>query len=491
MVDVDYRARMYAGIAALICIVLIGMSGCEEPEPPEPPLTMEVSTSSINFPASGGMESFLITSNTNWTVSGSSTSSSDYSWLQPWLQVSATSGKNNESIGVTVTRNSLEPRAATIYVRGADTLRTINVTQTELVPSLIVSVESLRFSSSKESKTFTISSNISWTVSSTARWLTFSQTSGSDNETITVTATNAETNVEQKASIVVSARSYNITHTIDVFQEAGDWYLNISTDSLNFSSSAESKSFTISSNTNWIFECGYYSEWFSMKDRTCNHTFSNDETIIVSVTENTSSLERTGRISVKSNATGTQIIDVFQAGATPTLSALPSSIEFSAVLNEFLNRRNFTVYSNTSWTVSSDATWFTISPTSGSNRGSVEVLATENNTSLSERAATIIVNAGDLSATVEVTQAKAIGSISFYTSINFGTTIYVTLNGYGTKGVSQYYILGGPTDCKNVIGATFSDLPHGTYSYTYTWGNNRKSGTVTLENICSLVYLSQ
>lgn len=68
----------------------------------------------------------------------------------------------------------------------------------------------------------------------------------------------------------------------------------------------------------------------------------------------------------------------------------------------------FTVTSNLSWTVTDNAAWLTVSPTSGSNNGTLTA-SYQANTSTSPRTATITVTAGTLSQTVTVVQAGTTG----------------------------------------------------------------------------------
>jgi hypothetical protein len=84
-------------------------------------------------------------------------------------------------------------------------------------PSLAVSANSLDFSSSGGQKTFTVSSNVSWTASSNAiSWLTVSPASGSNNGTIIITAQTNTTVYERIGIITVSGGG--IKQTITVLQ---------------------------------------------------------------------------------------------------------------------------------------------------------------------------------------------------------------------------------------------------------------------------------
>jgi hypothetical protein len=74
----------------------------------------------MTFAASGGSNSFNITSNLSWKVKSS----------ESWCTVSPSSGYNNASITVTVSENPYTTsRSATITVSGGSITRTISVSQ--------------------------------------------------------------------------------------------------------------------------------------------------------------------------------------------------------------------------------------------------------------------------------------------------------------------------------------------------------------------------
>src|SRR5215510_5109808 len=85
-----------------------------------------------------------------------------------------------------------------------------------------------------------------------------------------------------------------------------------------------------------------------------------------------------------------------------TLSVAPGAVNLAAAVN---SADTFNITSNASWTVTDNQSWLTVSPTSGSNNGTVTVTAQEN-TGASARTATVTVSAtGVPSRTVTVTQS--------------------------------------------------------------------------------------
>ena len=87
------------------------------------------------------------------------------------------------------------------------------------------------------------------------------------------------------------------------------------------------------------------------------------------------------------------------SGVSPTLTLNNDNMEFAAGSGSKI----FSIKSNTAWAVSSDKNWCSVSPTSGSNDGSVTVSVDEN-TSTSSRTATITVESATIKRILAVTQ---------------------------------------------------------------------------------------
>ncbi len=94
----------------------------------------------------------------------------------------------------------------------------------------------------------------------------------------------------------------------------------------------------------------------------------------------------------------TKILSLTTTGA---LSVSTSAISVATAAN---STGTFSISASTAWTVTSNQTWLTVSPASGSNNGTVTVTA-QQNTGISARSSTVTVSAtGATSQTVTVTQ---------------------------------------------------------------------------------------
>ena len=100
-------------------------------------------------------------------------------------------------------------------LNGGNITRSISITQEGNNPYLSVSPSSVEFESTGGSKTCTISSNVSWTVSSNQNWCTVNRTSGSNDGTITITATSGNA-----ATATVTIKGGGITRNVSVTRKA-------------------------------------------------------------------------------------------------------------------------------------------------------------------------------------------------------------------------------------------------------------------------------
>ena len=166
---------------------------------------LNASPSNINIDASGSQQSLSITANCDWSITGAA----------EWLTVSSLHGNNNATITLSATQNtSADSRSCTLTLQGGNLRRTVTVTQSGAGASLAVSPTSLSFDYKEGTKTFDVSSNSSWTVSSDQYWCTVSPQSGSNNGSVTVKATQNNSENTRTATITVSGGGKTATITI-------------------------------------------------------------------------------------------------------------------------------------------------------------------------------------------------------------------------------------------------------------------------------------
>ena len=278
-------------------------------------------------------------------------------------------------------------------------------------PFLTVDKSSLSFGYSGGSDSFTISSNVSWTVTSSATWCTVSPSSGSNNGTVTVKASENTTTDDRTATITVTGGG--ITRTIAITQKSKSEFeindygndsdldgnsLVVNTTSLQFDATAATKDISLTGNDNWTATSNATS-WCTVSPA----SGTAPSTIKVTATANNTTSSRTAIVTIKGTQSDkTFTVTVTQKGVEWTLDASPTTLQFDASAGT----KNISLTGNDNWTATSNATsWCTVSPTSGTAPGTIKVTATANS-GTSSRTATITIKGtySGKTITVSVTQ---------------------------------------------------------------------------------------
>ena len=334
---------------------------------------------------------FKVESNVTWKATSD----------KNWCKVSPEQHSNDGEITIVAEKNDdKDSRPAVVTVSSGNLTCKVNVTQPGRGAFLTVNnATSTTVDFTKkdaDSKTFSIQSNVSWEVSSDQNWCTVSPKSGSNGGTVTVNVTANTGSTERTAKVTV--KGGGITRTVTVTQ-AGEIVIlvnNSTSTTVDFDTKdARSKSFSIESNVSW--EVSSNQSWCTVSPK----SGSNNGTVTVNVTANTGSIERTATVTVKGGGI-TRTVTVTQAGEIVILvnNSTSTTVDFDT---KDARSKTFTVQSNVSWEVSSDQSWCTVSPKSGSNNGTVTVNVTANPVS-TERTAKVTVKGGGITRTVTVTQ---------------------------------------------------------------------------------------
>ena len=150
----------------------------------EPELT--TNNSSLNFAAAGGSSSFSFNTNKNWTITSD----------QSWLTLDQTSGEPSKDVisvnAICAENKDYTSRTANITISAGGLTKTINVTQeaAKKTISLTVSTSNISVAGQGGTASFTVTCNDNWTITDIPDWLTFSQTSGTENASaVTVSVT--------------------------------------------------------------------------------------------------------------------------------------------------------------------------------------------------------------------------------------------------------------------------------------------------------------
>lgn len=228
--------------------------------------------------------SATLISNVDWTITG----------IPSWLSVSPSSGNGNSTVilkALTV-NNSTEAKNATLLVSGRGISKEINVAQQGESPSIIATPSSLSLGyEANSSQTFTVTSNIDWTISDIPDWLILSKVSGTNTQTITVSTINENaTKQDNEATLTITGGGQ--TATINLVQTAKP-YIEVANTTISSSYLGSSFSITISSNTVWSYSISQ--NWTLINNNTVG-IGTGDAILTASVLENTTSSIRSCEI---------------------------------------------------------------------------------------------------------------------------------------------------------------------------------------------------
>ena len=207
-------------------------------------------------------------------------------------------------------------------------------------------------------RTFAITSNTSWNVSDDATWLTVSPASGSGDTNLTATYQENISTSQRVGTITITGGG--ITRTVTVTQAAAPFILTVSPSNQSVTNISGSTTFAITSNTSWNVSDD--ATWLTVSPA----SGSDNSTLTATYQENTTTSQRVGTITVIGGGI-TRTVTVTQAAAPFILTVSPSN---QSVTNAS-GSTTFTITSNTSWNVSDDATWLTVSPASGTENGAI------------------------------------------------------------------------------------------------------------------------
>jgi len=345
---------------------------------------LTVTPSNQNVEPAAGSTTFRISSNTSWTITDDA----------GWLTINPVSGTGNRTVTATFTANTLtSSRTATITISGAGvSSQQVTVTQSEM-KLLAVTPLNRDVGPDAGSTTFGISSNTSWTITDDADWLTINPVSGAGNGTVTATFTANTLTSPRIATITISGvgvSSQEVTVTQSEMKSLSVTPLN-----RDVGPDAGSTTFIINSNTSWTIDDD--ANWLTIN----SVSGSGSTTITATYTTNTLASERIGTITISAAGLSTQQVTVTQS-ALNFMSVTPSNRD----VGPEAGTTTFIISSNTSWTITDDAGWLSVNPSSGIGNATVTAICTAN-TFTTARVGTLTISGTGVSPqTVTVTQSE-------------------------------------------------------------------------------------
>ena len=335
-----------------------------------------------------GTFSFEVSANISYDVT------TDVSWLKQVVG----RGMERSTLHFSVEENTGSAmREGNIILSGNGVERTVKVMQKgkEEAPYLIVSQEHFNILPEGGTVRFTVKANVPYRVNTDADWMVQAVSGSSDEIVFTVSAN--ESTSSREATITVTSEDGNLVRTVQVVQEGEAVYLDVSPSFLSLTSSSQTISLQVETNTRYRLSSD--ASWL-VCDMTGLGNWSNPS-FTVSANESTSSREATITVTSEDGSL-VRTVQVVQKGEAVYLDVSPSSL---SPLTSNSQTISLQVETNTRYRLSSDASWLVCDMT-GLGNWSNPSFTVSVNESTSSREATITVTSedGSLVRTVQVVQ---------------------------------------------------------------------------------------
>jgi hypothetical protein len=342
---------------------------------------------------------------------------------------------NNNSISYTYTNLTAGTHTLGVSITNSAGSNSASTSYVVLVPqSISLSTTSISVPYTGGQASFTISNTgggtLNWSViSSDTNWLKISPASGTNSGTVTITYL-SNAGLQRTGKITVSAAgATNTPQTITVTQAPAQASFTISPDTLNMGNVGGAASFTItntggstltwsaSSNSSWstispqngtINSGDSVIQKVNPKNNNKNErlVLSSGNSVTVSVYDSANTGgSRTGIITVSANGLPSQTVTVLQATTQPTISLSTRYITVPYTSGSTSFSINNIGSGTLNWTAASNVTWMTVSPSNGTNSGTVTL--TDSLNTRGYRVGTITVSAAGATntpQTIEVIQ---------------------------------------------------------------------------------------
>ena len=377
-------------------IGFIQTAGSGNSEEPEPEKVFDVVEGSADVGAEGGTVKVTVRYNVEYECK------IGVDWIK---EINAKSYDEKVHTFIVSANETTEARSTTISFCGNGTCLPFVVNQAageaKPEPYLNVDTDNLSMPAEESSAEVNISSNVDWTASCSAAWVTLSSESGNGDGVLTISvAENPNTNA-RSANIKVADASGELSHIIQVKQQAAEEEEEEVVFELTESSaevSAEEGTIKVIVHYNVSYECKVDVDWIKeVKAKAYDEAI---HTFVVYANETTE--ERTGVISFCGNGTCIPFTVTQAAGEEkPYLSVSAENVTMPADGA----KKKVNVSSNVDWKASCTASWVTVTPKSGNGNGELTITASANASDEIRTAVVKITDAsGNLACSVQVRQ---------------------------------------------------------------------------------------
>lgn len=313
--------------------------------------------STLSFTGKTGKEELSIETN----------SSLDITTSDSWLKASLSSDKKHIMVGVDENRSN-SSRTGYVTVK-ASYSSSVSITVSQSAAMLVAETTELNFDNTPATYKLSITSEASWTATSSDSWISVSPTSGTAGTSQAEISVTANTETQAREGYVY----FNIGNTklvkVNVYQRG--IYIDTGEGLLDISSNGESRKLNVKSNTSWTVTSD--SEWMSITPA----SGSGETEATVTIADNPSLSERRGYLVFESDSKNIrEEILVRQYGKT--FSVETTVVNFS----DKAGCSNLDVNSNGAWTFEKQEPydWFDIEPVTVDGINKLQISVQENNT---------------------------------------------------------------------------------------------------------------
>lgn len=240
---------------------------------------------------------------------------------------------------------------------------------------LTVDKTSLSFEGMEDNATVAVKANCHWTISGLPDWLTVSQQSGDNSQTITFSASRNTSVASDRTAIVIFQTDDGLKRQVTVRQSKLVEALSLSVNELQLSATGDQKTFVVQSNTQWSIMGG--EPWFLLSVAKGD----GNQEVTVQAMPNTSEDERSATLTVH-GTDRSATITLRQAGMDVNLTATPLSLTFEAVSQT----KTLQLSGTARWMVTANADWVNIDKLEGTGTATLGITCADNTSTISRTA---------------------------------------------------------------------------------------------------------
>ena len=261
-----------------------------------------------------------------------------------------------------------------------------------------------------------------WQFSGQASWLSITPLRGTNDATVTISATENMSGENLRTSLFwfsSSVSDYDYKNMVSVTQQAALPYLNVSESSLTIAATGESKSISVDKNISYTISKSWSASWLTV--------ISSTDSTKLTITAEPNPTASSRSASITLSGMRTTVIHITQEAAGMT-STEYGPVEVGVKGADYALR----ITSDAPWKASTNGSWFTVSPSEGASGTTEVVLSVSPNNTTSTRSGKVDFNIGSKEVFSVIVNQEALYCTVSSTSFSMGA-----VGGSGTIKVSS------------------------------------------------------